>query len=289
MVQANWVSSELSARNIENEIQVITTKGDVVKDRFDKIEGKGFFTAEIEQALRDKQIDLAVHCLKDLPTAESEGLAVRAVTEREDPYDVIVTNRELDHTEKDFPDLGGLRIGTSSNRRVAGLAHFFPDAQFVPIRGNVPTRIAKMQKGEADVVILARAGLNRLNTDMSDLYLYPAPPPLLVPAPGQGALALQMRADDDRDISFFHHQETALCTGQERRILKALEGGCQLPLGVLVQRNEKGFCLKLFLGNLSSGFENKAQARMFIDLEGETAEELADEALTMLLHPVFKG
>ena len=149
--------------------------------------------------------------------------------------------------------------------------------------------IEKMIRGEADVVVLARAGLNRLKTDLSKLFVYPAPPPLLVPAPGQGALALQMRADDDRDISFFHHEVTALCVNQERRILQALEGGCQLPLGVYIKPHESGYCMSLFLGNLNSGFEGKAQARMFIDLEGETAEVLADEALTMLLHPVFKG
>jgi len=289
LAQANWVSSTLASGGVENRVQVIETKGDVVQDRFDKMEGKGFFTGEIEAALHRGDIDLAVHCLKDLPTSSPEGLKIAAIPEREDPLDVIVSANTLEKKENGLPNLDELRIGTSSNRRVFGLKHHYPSATFVPIRGNVPTRIQKMIDGQADVVILAAAGLNRLAMDLTALNIYAAPPPLLVPAPGQGALALQTRSDSELDLSAFHHEETARCVGQERRVLAELEGGCQLPLGVLIRRNEDRYHLDLFLGNLASGFAGKSEARMFISFEGASPEALTEEALTILLHPVFQG
>jgi len=289
LAQANWVSSQLDAQGLPNRIQIIETKGDIVHERFDKMEGKGFFTSEIETALANREIDLAVHSLKDLPTRSPDGLRIAAIPERENPFDVIVSATPLDLLENGRPDLGGKRVGTSSMRRVAGLTHYYPDIEAVPIRGNVPTRIQKMRDGQVDVVILARAGLERLHYDLSDLSVYDAGPPFLVPAPGQGALALQIREDADLDLSFLHHAATDRCVREERRILEALEGGCQMPLGVLVREWEKGFRLDLFLGHLSSGFEGKAEARLFMSLEGPTPERLTEDVLEILLHPVFKG
>ena len=248
LAQAHWVSGELRTRGLENEVRILKTKGDIVQDRFDKMEGKGFFTREIEDALQQGDIDLAVHCLKDLPTDDTPGLKIAAITEREDPYDVIISAKALPTNADGDLDLNGLNIGTSSNRRVQALARLHPQATFSPIRGNVPTRIAKMERGEADAVVLARAGLNRLDLDLSALHVYDAKPPMMIPAPGQGALALQIRESDERDYPFFNHEMTAACVNAERRILNQLEGGCQLPLGVLIRQQDDHFHMSLFLG-----------------------------------------
>lgn len=275
MVQAHWVSSELEKRGLENRLEVITTKGDVVQDRFDKMEGKGFFTREIEEALHAKKIDVAVHCLKDLPTTSPNGLSIAAITERADPNDVIISRKPFTFLENGYPDLAGKTIGTSSNRRVYGLGHHFPDARFVPLRGNVPTRIARLEAGIADCIVLAAAGLKRLAMDLDDLYVYRTSPPLLVPAPGQGALALQVRSDYETKLTFFHHQQTSRCVRAERRILAGLEGGCQLPLGVLIQSGTVDRThLELFLG--------VEGAALHLSLKGGSPETLAEEALAKL-------
>ncbi|CAM2066839.1 hydroxymethylbilane synthase [Sulfidibacter corallicola] len=273
LVQAEWAADQLRRNGHEAEIIVIKTKGDVIKDRFDKMEGKGFFTAEIEAALLQDEIDLAVHCLKDLPTENPSGLKIVAIPEREDPRDCLVSARALAFSEDGVPQLDGLTVGTSSNRRVAGLAAWCPEATFVPIRGNVPTRIAKMEAGEADVVVLAQAGLNRLALQRDDLFFYPLTQDVLVPAPGQGALALQTRASFDTDLSFFHHEETARCADAERRVLRSLGGGCQTPLGAWVGKVDAGYRVKVFLGP-----QGESQTPIRLDLTGpdpETAVEAA--------------
>lgn len=278
MVQARQVSGWLSDQGHENEIRIIKTKGDVVQDRFDKIEGKGFFTAEIEHALLNGDIDVAVHCLKDLPTASPEGLVVQAIPARENPYDILISSEPFKMREDGIPNLAGKRIGTSSNRRVAGLQCLYPDADFVPIRGNVPTRIEKMQRGDCDVVVLAQAGINRLNYNLNKLYTYQAAPPILVPAPAQGALALQTREDTDLDIRFLSCAITTRCVEAERRILAKMEGGCQLPLGVLVaERHEGDYHMEVFLGPKSAD-----HLAVHLSLSGPDPDELATQALDRL-------
>lgn len=275
LVQAHWVSGELSKNGLENRIEIIKTKGDVIHDRFDKIEGKGFFTREIEDALASGKIDLAVHSFKDLPTASPEGLVNVAITEREDPYDILVSTKPFKFLDNGFPDLSGQSIGTSSNRRVAGLKHHFEDTEYVPIRGNVPTRLEKLKRGDADTIVLACAGINRLSLAMDDFYTYRAIPPLLVPAPAQGALAIQVREGYECDFSFLHHTMTDRCTAGERRILAALEGGCQLPLGVLLrERGDNVFHLELFLGKSTRYAQD-----VHLSLNGSSPESLTEEAL----------
>lgn len=277
LAQANYVSDVLHRHGQANRLKILTTKGDVVQDRFDKMEGKGFFTKEIEDALAAGEIDLAVHSLKDLPTEDPAGLRVAAITQREDPFDVLVSVRPLKRNDQGLPILDGLRIGTSSNRRVAAIRRLNPDAAFVPIRGNVPTRIDKARRGEVDVAVLAQAGINRLNHSDPGLYFTPALPPLMVPAPGQGALALQVRDADRPDLCMFHHGETARCVEAERSILAALEGGCQLPLGVLIRSAGSLYALDLFLGTLREGHHT-----LSFSLTGESPESLATEALARI-------
>jgi hydroxymethylbilane synthase len=278
MVQAHWVADQLQKTGAEVSIEIIKTKGDVVMDRFDKIEGKGFFTAEIEYALHEGDIDVAVHCLKDLPTQEPPQLKVTAITEREDPRDVLISKQPIAF-EKDTPQLNGLRLGTSSNRRVAGLKDLAPEASFEPIRGNVQTRLAKMEKGDCDVAVLAQAGINRLHgdLDLSQFHCYSLDPQILVPAPGQGALALQIREGENIDLSAMHHEWTARCCTAERRILNALEGGCQLPLGVYVSGEEGNVRMQVFKGSVAD-----EEPTIRLDFTDKTPEAAADRALALL-------
>lgn len=277
LVQAHWVAEELNRRGIENSVRIIKTKGDVVQDRFDKIEGKGFFTREIEDELHQGQIDLAVHCLKDLPTQGVPGLRIAAVTQRENPYDLLISKLPFQWRPDGYPDLDGKLIGTSSTRRVASLHHVFPKANFAPLRGNVPTRLEKLRQGDADVIVLAAAGINRLSLALDDVFAYQAVPPLLVPAPGQGALALQVREDDPMDLGFLHHEITAACTACERQILAELEGGCHLPLGVMIrERAVQDYHLELFLGAATP------EEDVHISLSGVSPEEVTQAALAHL-------
>ncbi len=255
LVQAHWTQAQLQKNGLDASIEIIRTKGDVVKDRFDKMEGKGFFTAEIEQALLDGTIDLAVHCLKDLPTQSPPNLKIIAIPEREDARDCLVAKQPLEKNADGFFNLNGLTVGTSSNRRVAGLQARSPEARFTPIRGNVPTRIQKMEDGVADVIVLACAGLNRLDIQRPDLHFYPLSALELVPAPAQGALAMQVRADESRDFNFLHHPFSAAVSEGERRILSAMEGGCQMPLGVYIEAVDQAFAIHVFQGAIGNRTE----------------------------------
>jgi hydroxymethylbilane synthase len=227
-------------------LQVIQTRGDLVQDRFDKMEGKGFFTREIEQSLLQGQIDLAVHSLKDLPTSQPAGLVLRAIPKREDPHDVLISRQPLLDWSQPW------RIGTSSQRRIRCLASHFPRAQFLPLRGNVQTRLKKLADGVCDIAVLARAGLNRLDESLTGFHVIQPGVGVLVPAPGQGALALQVRAGDPLDLSALEDPLTRRCVEGERQLLARLEGGCQLPLGVWIAPCPTGFTLHLYLGRDNS-------------------------------------
>ena len=274
LAQARWVSGQLQQQNLQNRIQIIKTKGDLVQDRFDKMEGKGFFTSEIEAALAGGHIDLAVHSLKDLPTESPQQLTLAAIPQRENPFDVLLSSKPLDLDDQGVPNLNGKLVGTSSLRRVQCIARRFPEARFVPIRGNVPTRIGKMEKGEVDVVVLARAGLNRLGFQNPKLYDVGLMPPFMVPAPGQGALGLQTRKQDGPDLSFLHHPISADCVHGERHILNRLQGGCQLPFGVHIGPADEAFQLHLFLGSA----QGKREPLCF-SLRGSSPQGLVEQAM----------
>jgi len=211
----------------------ITTLGDrVTTVALSKIGDKGIFTRELEEGLRTGAIDLAVHSLKDLPTEPPADLAIGAVLERDDPRDVLVAGPGA--TLASLP--AGARIGTSSLRRRAQLAATRPDLEIVDIRGNVPTRLEKVWRGDVDAVLLAFAGLRRLGlaSHVSEIL----DPAEMLPAPGQGALAVQMRKDDDRLatlLASLEHAPTRLVTTAERALLGFLEGGCQIPVGAFAQ------------------------------------------------------
>ena len=230
--QAEWARSTLQGAipGLEVDIEVIHTKGDrVLNAPLSQIGGKGVFTKEIEDALLDRRIDLAVHSLKDLPTELPEGLEIGAISEREDVRDALVTPTGVDlESLRD-----GARVGTSSLRRRAQIQYNRPDLVLEELRGNVQTRLSKMDSEGMDAVVLASAGLIRLG--LEDRISEFLDPELIIPAPGQGALAIELRSGD-RDVqdavSYINHDETRQCVVAERTVLEVLGGGCQVPIGV---------------------------------------------------------
>ena len=228
--QAEWVRDRLSARGVTAEIVVIATRGDAEVDRpLHELEGKGFFTKEIEDALLAGRIDVAVHSLKDLPTQLPDGLALAAVPERHDAREALVGGTRL-------TDLAaGARVGTSSLRRMTQVHYLRPDLQVVSLRGNVPTRVRKALAGDGcDAALLALAGLERLGLAERAAPLDPLE---VMPAPGQGALGLEIRANDGPTRDALRPLADAVSTravAAERALLAALGGGCQAPVAAWV-------------------------------------------------------
>jgi hydroxymethylbilane synthase len=211
------------------ELVKITTQGDKILDvPLAKVGGKGLFVKELEDALLDGRADLAVHSMKDVPTDLPEGLHLGVTTRRENPRDAFVSNKYANVLE--LPQ--GAKVGTSSLRRKSQLAALRPDLVIEDLRGNVDTRLRKLDEGMYDAIILASAGLNRLGK--SDRITSLIDPVQMLPAIGQGALGLELREDDAdllEGISFLNHPETAIAVTAERAFLLRLEGGCQVPIG----------------------------------------------------------
>jgi hydroxymethylbilane synthase len=234
--QANHVKRQLEELGCEVSITIIKTQGDAIQHlSFDKLEGKGFFTKEIESALLNEEIDLAVHSHKDLETTPPESLVIAAVSEREDPSDLLLVAK----TAVDSNELWSLKhnaiVGTSSARRKSQLMRFRGDVEIKDLRGNVPTRIHKLRDGAYDAILLAKAGVDRLQIDLSEFHVLSLDPTEFVPAPAQGVLALQIREDDnatEKYVSQLNHPEIAQRIAVERKVLNLMQGGCQLPLGV---------------------------------------------------------
>jgi hydroxymethylbilane synthase len=234
--QAHFVKGQLENLGCEVQLQIIVTQGDRIQDlSFDKLEGKGFFTKEIEAALLNNEVDLAVHSHKDLETTQPAGLCIGAVSYREDPSELLLMRKTAqDPTQKWGLKLGAV-VGTSSARRKSILKALRPDLQIEELRGNVPTRVAKLRAEKYDAIILANAGVSRLALVLEDLHTVILDPTEFVPAPAQGVLGLQIRQDDLQTkaiVSQLNHPDVAAKIAIERGVLQALQGGCQLPLGV---------------------------------------------------------
>ena len=235
MVQTNWVRDELARAHpgLELSIEAMATQGDKILDvALAKIGDKGLFTKELEAQMLVGQADIAVHSLKDLPTNLPEGLMLGCITEREDPADALVVHRK--HRDRSLASLPeGAVVGTSSLRRLAQLRHHFPQLRFKDVRGNVITRLEKLDAGEYDCLILAAAGLERLG--LADRIHELIDPAISLHAVGQGALGIECRIDDSQvlaRIKVLEHQPTARRCLAERAFLRRLEGGCQVPIGV---------------------------------------------------------
>jgi hydroxymethylbilane synthase len=240
---ALWQAEEVERRlragdaGLRIEREILKTPGDRAQDEaLFRIGDKGLFTKDVERALADRRIDLAVHSLKDLPTALAPGLVVGAVLAREDPRDALVSAGPWLH---ELPR--GARVGTSSLRRRAQLLALRPDLRIVEVRGNVATRLAKAERGECEAVVLALAGLLRLG--LADRAVEVFAPERILPAVGQGALAVEVREDDARLrelVSKIDHRPTRLAVAAERSLLARLEGGCQVPVGALAAFTAEG-------------------------------------------------
>ena len=235
--QANHVKDELKKLfpDLEINLKEIKTKGDYITDvALSEVGGKGLFTKEIEDALLANEIDLAVHSLKDLPTKLPDGLKIGAVLKRESAHDVLISCKGIPRNSPiGFLNLlPNSRIGTSSLRRIAQLKSIRPDLEYADLRGNLDTRIRKLEEGQFDAIVLAFAGIKRLGFENKiSEHLNPKE---ILPAAGQGALAIEIRGNDketEKLISTLNNNETFLASIAERTFLETLQGGCQVPIG----------------------------------------------------------
>jgi hydroxymethylbilane synthase len=268
--QAHFTRDILLQHGYEVELNIISTKGDRTQEwnlSFDKIEGKGFFTKEIEEALLMNEADLAVHSCKDMPTENAPGLEIAAYSYRANPSDVLLVRKDVAGYASHLPVKMNAVVGTSSARRKAQLLALRPDLDVRDLRGNVPTRIEKLRSGQYDAIILAAAGIERLNLSTDDLLVFPLQAPMFIPAPAQGVLAYQIRQDDVnmRTVCNILHDAISSAPVQlERDILHAFKGGCQVPLGVFAKTEGENTHLWI---SKATGW-NQPVKRMYQRLEG---------------------
>jgi hydroxymethylbilane synthase len=283
LTQAEWVKARLALLHpgIDIHIEIIKTTGDVKTDPLSVIGGKGVFTKELEDALLDHRIHIAVHSLKDLPTIVPEALAIGAICEREDPRDALVLQKDSDSSCASLKDLPVHSIvGTSSPRRQAQLRHLRPDLVIKDLRGNVDTRLRKLDEGQYDAVILAAAGLRRL--DLEGRISARLPPEQMLPAVGQGAIGVEIRADDSAALNVvtkLDHEATRVACTAERALLRALGGGCQLPIAA----HAMVFGRQLRLDGLVASRDGKRIVRDHLSGSSENAEQLGADLANRLL------
>ena len=273
--QANYAKEKLLSIGIESELKIIKTQGDKILNlRLDKLEGKGFFTKELEEELLAGVIDLAVHSYKDLPTISPPGLIIACATEREDPAEILLILKDCVDIGQNLSLKKGAIVGTSSNRRKAQLLALRPDLNVENLRGNISTRIQKLKDENYDAILLAKAGINRLGLDLSEFHLEVIDTTELVPAPAQGALAIQIRASDTElfnKLQKLHHPETAETIAVERKVLNLFEGGCHMPLGCYCKKEKNQFEVWISKAQNDEDFPN----RLF--LRAESTEGLAEK------------
>ena len=280
--QAHHIQALLGALGAQTSLTIIKTQGDRIDDvPLSQLEGKGFFTKELEDAQLDGRVDLAVHSMKDLATGMPAGLTLAALVGREDPREALLVrpacvDRDRLAAGELLPLRDGARIGTSAARRQAQLRDLRPDLVIADLRGNVPTRVRKLREGQYDAILLARAGVLRLELDLGDLCVLPLEVDDFVPAPAQGMLALQCRDEPRvRDlVRRLHCEDDGRVVAVERALLERLDGGCQLPFGVNVRRLGDGFRLSAFWSP-----RDGVGAPLHLRLDGPDPEALGDEAL----------
>lgn len=244
--QANYVKERLEGRGYSVELVLITTTGDKILDApLAKIGGKGLFVKEIEEALLRGDIDLAVHSLKDVPMVLPEGLTLGAITEREEPFDVLISRDGRGLHE--LPE--GAKVGTSSLRRQVQIKRKRPDLRVETLRGNVDTRLRKLEEGLYDAIVLAYAGVKRMGFEERVSQVLED----FIPAVGQGSLAIEIRQEDQRvyeAIAFLDHRESRIRAECERAFLRELQGGCQVPIGAYAWIEGEKLKLKAFISDL---------------------------------------
>lgn len=285
--QANHVAALLRSQGHTVEIEIIKTTGDKIAEvALSKVGTKGMFTKEIEEALAARQVDLAVHSLKDVPTELQPEFELAAVMKREDPRDAFISvhYRGLEELAR------GARVGTSSLRRQCQLKALRPDLQVISLRGNVDTRLRKLESGEYDAIILAAAGVHRLGLDQHVRERTPAEQ--MCPAAGQGALGIEIRRHDEflrAALAFLDDADARATTACERALLLSLGGGCQVPIGALAEMNQGTLHLTAIVGR-ADGSELLRERREGSDpqkLGHETAEALLKKGADRILADVY--
>ncbi len=280
---------QLAFPDISVELVKMVTRGDKILDTpLAKVGGKGLFVKELELGMLEGKADIAVHSMKDVPVDFPEGLHLAAILTREDPTDAFVSNHYA--TLRDLP--GNARIGTSSLRRQCQISSLFPNAQIIPLRGNVNTRLAKLDAGEYDAIILASAGLKRLG--MANRITECLEPSVSLPAIGQGAIGIECRVDDveiNTMLAHLHDRETGVCVSAERAMNARLSGGCQVPIAGFAQLQGDELFMRGLVGHPNgsvlyraerSGHFNNAEA-----MGREIAEDLLGQGADKILQDLY--
>jgi hydroxymethylbilane synthase len=285
--QANHVAALLRAQGHTVEIEVIKTTGDKITSvALAKVGTKGMFTKEIEEALADKHVDLAVHSLKDVPTELASEFELAAIMKREDPRDAFISVKfsSLEELRQ------GAKVGTSSLRRQCQLKAVRPDLEVFPLRGNVDTRLRKLESGEYDAIILAAAGVHRLGLDQHVRSRISAG--VMCPAVGQGALAIEIRRGDEHTkalLAFLDDGDTHAAIECERALLGSMGGGCQVPIGAYAEKRGKGLFLRAMVGRPDGSLilREQAEGTDGVKLGRETAQTLLRRGGDRILNDVY--
>ena len=290
--QANFVKQALEQHFPELSVELVTmvTKGDIILDTpLAKIGGKGLFVKELELALLENRADLAVHSMKDVPMAFPEGLGLAVICEREDPRDAFVSNR---YASLDKLPSGAI-VGTSSLRRQCQLIASYPHLRVRSLRGNVGTRLSKLDNGEYDAIILASAGLIRLG--MPERIRCFISTEQSLPAAGQGAVGIETRLNDERVLSYIsilNHSQTAYCVTAERAMNTCLQGGCQVPIGGFAELQGETLTLRALVGSLDGSTIIRASASAPVQdaekLGVEVAEKLLAQGADKILKEIYQ-
>lgn len=286
--QANWIKSQLEELHsgLQVEITVIKTSGDKIQDvPLTKIGGKGLFVKEIEEALMLRDVDIAVHSMKDVPMKLPYELEISVVTERENPFDALISrdNVKLDDLPKNA------KIGTGSLRRSSQLLKYRPDLQIVPLRGNIDTRIKKLDTKGLDAIILAAAGLLRMGWGDKIAQIIPAE--VILPAMGQGAVGIETRKHDPdvfEAIMALDHEETHLALDAERAFVDVLEGGCQVPIGAYATLDDENITLSGLVASLDGKTIFQASHKRLLAEAKQLGRELGKEILAMGADKILK-
>jgi hydroxymethylbilane synthase len=271
--QAQFVQAKLEASGVSSALVIVETQGDKNLAPFSALQGQGFFTKAVQDAVLDGRADLAVHSLKDLPSSATPGLTVAAIPEREDARDVLLARPEAVDAARPLALRAGSRLGTSAVRRRAQALMLDGALEVRELRGNVPTRVDKLRRGEYDAIVLAAAGLKRLGLELDDLYVQPLEPHVFVPAPGQGALALECRADDAETVQTLRALEDRAAretVAAERGLMARLHGGCQLALGAWARLEGEAVALTAWY------------AGRVYETNGSSAADVAERAFALL-------
>jgi len=277
--QAEYVAARLQQAHPDITTQLVTmvTRGDRILDApLAKVGGKGLFVKELEQGMLEGRADIAVHSMKDVPVEFPQGLHLSAILAREDPYDAMVSNHYA--TFQELPERA--RIGTSSLRRQCQIKARFPDAQILPLRGNVNTRLAKLDAGEYDAIVLATAGLKRLG--MAERITEKLSPDDSLPAIGQGAIGIECRIDDSEIntlLKALHDPQTSICVSAERAMNTRLQGGCQVPIAGFAQLHEDRLFMRGLVGKPDGSQIYRAEKHSSPEHAQTVGEEIAEQLL----------